>query len=189
MLKVHKTRTCWLWTAHTVKGYGEFYVDKEDRKAYAHRWIYKQLVGPIPDGHGVLHHCDTPVCVRPSHLYTGTQKDNVNDMFARGRAPKRYGIPGYKHTEESKKKISEANKGKTGRKTSEEVKRKLSIAHKNRWKTYVMSETERRKRREARSRQSPPMLGKKMSTESKKLMSEIKKRYWREKANASKRIF
>lgn len=36
----------------------------------------------------VLHHCDNMICVRPSHLYEGTNADNTRDMLARGRGTK-----------------------------------------------------------------------------------------------------
>jgi hypothetical protein len=39
----------------------------------------------IRPGHGALHHCDRRECVRASHLYEGTQRDNMRDMTARGR--------------------------------------------------------------------------------------------------------
>lgn len=51
-----------------------------------HRLAYEQINGPIPHGHVVCHRCDTPNCVNPSHLFVGTQKDNLRDMFAKGRA-------------------------------------------------------------------------------------------------------
>ena len=33
----------------------------------------------------VLHRCDNGICVKPSHLFVGTQKDNVKDMYSKGR--------------------------------------------------------------------------------------------------------
>lgn len=33
----------------------------------------------------VLHHCDTPLCVNPAHLFTGTAKDNAQDAKNKGR--------------------------------------------------------------------------------------------------------
>lgn len=87
--KVNKTETCWLWTANTVRNrrgvpYGLF--TRATRKAVtAHRYSYEMAIGPIPDGVIICHHCDTPLCVRPDHLFAGTQGDNMRDAVAKGR--------------------------------------------------------------------------------------------------------
>lgn len=85
------TDRCWLWTgSRNAKGYGNFwggdrYENGRTKTVLAHRWSYEYAIGPIPDGLNVLHRCDTPACVRPSHLFVGSQSDNMLDMFAKGR--------------------------------------------------------------------------------------------------------
>ena len=80
---------CWLWTgAKTGGGYGYLWTGKKIERA--HRISYRMFVGNIGDRF-VLHKCDTPACVRPSHLMLGTQSDNAIDMVNKGR--KRGGYP------------------------------------------------------------------------------------------------
>ena len=94
--KVRRGTKCWEWIAARQphprgKGftYGIFWVG--DRKAgtgkmiQAHRVAWELTKGPAPAGMKVLHKCDNPACVRPSHLFLGTQKDNMADMVAKGR--------------------------------------------------------------------------------------------------------
>src|SRR5262245_52091786 len=80
---VNKTETCWLWTgAKHEFGYG--LINKGGaggRILRAHRVIWEWTNGPIPKGFFVCHHCDVPACVRPDHLFLGTNKDNVQDMI------------------------------------------------------------------------------------------------------------
>jgi len=84
---------CWPWIgARTDDGYGSFWNgewrDEKHRRpvtVLAHRWIYEHLVGEVPEGLYVLHHCDNPWCVYPKHLFVGTQADNVADCVAKGR--------------------------------------------------------------------------------------------------------
>jgi hypothetical protein len=52
---------------------------------YAHRWAWENVRGAIPEGTEVLHECDTPLCVRPTHLRIGTHAENLRDMMRRGR--------------------------------------------------------------------------------------------------------
>lgn len=87
--KVKKTNNCWLWVASlTEDGYGRLLRQRngERRLFLAHRYAWLLSNGEIPDGLCVLHTCDTPACVRPNHLFLGTQLDNIDDMTAKGRA-------------------------------------------------------------------------------------------------------
>lgn len=84
--KVDKTEHCWLWTGGTAgnrRNYGSLYWRGTNRRA--HRVSYEMEYGPIPEGLYVCHRCDTPECVRPSHLYLGTQRENIQDMIDKSR--------------------------------------------------------------------------------------------------------
>lgn len=82
--RVNKTEYCWIWMgAHQKDGYG---ILTYHQKGYlAHRLSYELCNGLIPDGLYVCHTCDNPSCVNPSHLYLGTQSDNMKDRARRGR--------------------------------------------------------------------------------------------------------
>ena len=82
--KVEKTDECWNWTsAKHPKGYGLFSINNRNQRA--HRVSYELCKGKIPEGMQVLHECDNPSCVRPDHLFLGTNADNMADKVAKGR--------------------------------------------------------------------------------------------------------
>lgn len=87
-LRVNKTETCWLWTGLTRRsGGGALYgaMRFEGPFQSAHRISYKMAYGKFDETLCVLHKCDVSLCVRPDHLYLGTQRDNNLDAFRRGR--------------------------------------------------------------------------------------------------------
>ena len=77
---------CWGWLGTTVTGgYGSLSIGRNKSPARAHRVAYELLRGPIPAGLNVLHSCDNPPCVNPSHLWLGTQSENIKDSVLKGR--------------------------------------------------------------------------------------------------------
>src|SRR3990167_303900 len=77
---VRKTRTCWLWIG-AVRPDG--YARMDDQ--YVHRLAWRLYYGRIPPKKCVLHHCDVRNCVRPSHLWLGTNLENTHDCIRKGR--------------------------------------------------------------------------------------------------------
>lgn len=76
---------CWEWKGSTNRGYGNFCDDKH-QIVRASRFAYENFVGPIPPGENVLHSCDNAICVNwEAHLFTGTQKVNMEDCSKKGR--------------------------------------------------------------------------------------------------------
>ena len=74
---------CWEWTAALCdKGYGRFGIKR--KVVSAHR-LSVILDGRDPTGLFVCHHCDNTKCVRPDHLFLGTQQDNMRDMLSKKR--------------------------------------------------------------------------------------------------------
>jgi hypothetical protein len=83
--QVCKTDGCWLWQGDiSTRGYGRFSMGMG--KILAHRFAYELTYGLILPGLFCCHHCDVRLCVRPDHLFLGTQKDNLVDMSRKGRS-------------------------------------------------------------------------------------------------------
>lgn len=91
---------CWVWIDTFADArYGGFGANK--RQYLSHRFSYELHYGAIPKGMQVLHKCDIKPCVRPDHLFLGTQSDNIRDMYKKGRyvekRPRDYGPKGENH--------------------------------------------------------------------------------------------
>lgn len=109
---------CWEWI-------GSFYSDgRRGRFSQRSKWhtasrvAYEIINGPITDGLFVCHRCDNPRCVRPDHLFLGTQADNMADMIKKGRQARgdkvankgaKNGFYGKTHSEATRQKIIASN--------------------------------------------------------------------------------
>lgn len=83
---------CWIWIGGTrpnAQGhlYGRHHQDNGEGIG-AHRFSWLIHNGPINNWLFVCHHCDTPLCVNPEHLFLGDAVANAADMLRKGRQPK-----------------------------------------------------------------------------------------------------
>lgn len=85
---------CQEWLGATARGYGVIGSGGHDgRNLLAHRLALTLSGVEVPDHLFVLHRCDNPRCVRVSHLFVGTNTDNMRDMVAKGRGRQPSGLP------------------------------------------------------------------------------------------------
>lgn len=72
---------CWLWTGSVMNsGYGNFTTYVKDERS-AHRFSYKQHVGPIADDLTIDHICCNKLCVNPEHLRLMTRGQNTKRYY------------------------------------------------------------------------------------------------------------
>ena len=74
---------CWNWTDKPVQdGYAQFGIGGKSFRA--NRISYFLANDFLPDKF-IMHTCDNRLCVNPSHLVSGTAKDNSHDCMRKGR--------------------------------------------------------------------------------------------------------
>lgn len=77
---------CWEWKrALNWTGYGRVREPLTRRRIAAHRWVWEQKHGPVPEGLELDHLCRNRRCVNPDHLEPVTRVENARrrDVFWR----------------------------------------------------------------------------------------------------------
>ena len=84
LARLDRTGACWLWTG-ALDSRKRGRVWRNGKITIHHRAVWEILIGPIPAGGLLCHHCDNPQCANPQHLYVGDDKSNAKDMSDRQR--------------------------------------------------------------------------------------------------------
>lgn len=74
---------CRIWIGARRGGYGRITVN--GKTVPTHRVAWEVENGPIPAGKDVLHSCDWPSCIEPSHLFLGNNTINNIDKVQKRR--------------------------------------------------------------------------------------------------------
>jgi hypothetical protein len=76
---------CWNWRGATnALSYGIFKVHGQTLLAHRVSWSIHCGNSP-PTGLCVCHKCDNPRCVSPTHLWIGSNSDNIKDKISKNR--------------------------------------------------------------------------------------------------------
>jgi hypothetical protein len=83
-VRITEPGECWLWIPSDESGdYGGFRY--HGRQYVPSRMAWALEHGRLPGKLYVCHHCDTPACCNPKHLFLGTQDQNMQDCSRKGR--------------------------------------------------------------------------------------------------------
>ena len=77
--KVDYNGDCFEWMASkNIYGYGQIMFNRKNKRAHHLAWFLEYGYWPYRQ---LNHFCGNPSCVRISHLYDGSQKQNIIDIF------------------------------------------------------------------------------------------------------------
>jgi hypothetical protein len=76
---------CWLWPGAVQGTYGGIKIRPFTALFAVHRITHWHDKGPIPEDLLACHHCDVRTCCNPSHVFAGTQSENIKDAVRKGR--------------------------------------------------------------------------------------------------------
>lgn len=147
---------CWLWAGNSNgKGYGV--IDMRQRrnktgKVYLAHRDSLMLHGVEDPGEAVLHHCDNPACVNPSHLSAGTHVENARDTILKGRHARAW-KPGATHCPRGHELEGNVYEYPTGERScatcKKEAHKRWVSANQERYRTLKREGARRRRKRAA----------------------------------------
>lgn len=78
--------SCWEWPGGRCRGdYGTI---GGGHTTIVSRLVLEEALGrPLRPKYKACHSCDNPPCFNPSHLFEGTQQENLRDALRKGRVP------------------------------------------------------------------------------------------------------
>jgi hypothetical protein len=98
-----RTDGCWIWLgSNNGQGYGTISIG--GKRKMAHRAVYEDRVGEIPEGLHLDHLCRNPPCVNPDHLEPVSSWENVkrgNSSPPVENAAKTHCVHGHEFTPEN----------------------------------------------------------------------------------------
>lgn len=68
---------CWMWRESSRHRTGYGLVVRDGKTWRAHRWVWTERRGPIPEGHDLHHECGRRACVNPDHLRLVTRAEHA----------------------------------------------------------------------------------------------------------------
>jgi hypothetical protein len=106
---------CWLWVGNTSdKGYPRIRVNGKTMPVSRVTCALFHGADLLLADWQACHHCDTPLCIKPGHLYVGDNSTNITDSYNRGRRAKN--IPRHcKHGHEFTLENTGSRQGRVGR--------------------------------------------------------------------------
>jgi len=130
---ITKTESCWLWSGAKNKlGYGSFSL--HGKHFFAHRYSFFSANPDADQSFLVCHRCDNPSCVRPDHLFLGTDADNMKDMVLKGRWKNKVSLGSLNGAAKlSESQVLEIRKLKAQGLTYSKLAEMFSICHASAW--------------------------------------------------------
>jgi predicted DNA-binding protein (UPF0251 family) len=128
---------CWIWQGSLrTAGYGQ--INVHDRPEGAHVVSFEAFKGPVPEGKEVCHTCDVRPCCNPEHLFAGTHKENVADMWAKGRGVKPPRVTGKRHHKATltDSEVAELCKLRASGLSQREVAKRFGVSQSTVWRLF-----------------------------------------------------